>query len=353
MKNPQGARVGVIGASSLAGRELSKVLKERNFPVLISLAIEPASKEPEIPVLDVGSEFPESVGLESLNPHELDFIFVAAPLSAAEWDQFMGRCGADEGGRAAPAAPVVIALSEFPARAATARKPQSGQAAEARKRGETGAIFLQAPHAASVVLSTLLLRLAGRFPVESSVAHVFVPASSLGPPAIGELQEQILKLMSFQKIPQAVFGNQVAFNMLPRLGGRRGSALLPELELRIHREMGSMLGGRSGKPAVRVLQVPVFFSMAFSLYVETNLKPDPAMASKAIEGDGVELRRMSQPAATQVEAASSADILVEEVAADGSGRRGLWLWAAVDDLHLAAKRAVEIAEPFLKKELLH
>ncbi len=353
MNPSHGSRIGLVGAASLLGRELTKVLNERNFPVLSSVAIEPDKIEPEIPVLDVESEILESAALGDLKVEDLDFIFVAAPLTSEDWYVLAGRLRDTVNERAQAKGPVVISLCESPPEAARAVLSSLGQDQSAARPIETNTRFLHSPHAASAVLSTLLLRIAAQFTVVRTVAHVFAPASNLGPPAIEELQEQILKLMSFQKIPQAVFGSQVAFNILPRLDGRTTRTALPELEARIRQELSSLLAGRVPAPAVRVLQVPVFFSTAFSVYAEMDSKVDAALASKAIDSEGVQVRRLSQPAATPVEAVGSADILVDVMTEDGAGNSGLWLWAAVDDLHLAAKSAVEIAERYLKKEILH
>ncbi|HUY15816.1 MAG TPA: Asd/ArgC dimerization domain-containing protein [Terriglobia bacterium] len=352
--NPSyGSRVGLVGATSLQGRELTTVMKERNFPVLSSVAIEPDKKEPEIPVLDVESGALESTALQDLKGDELDFIFVAAPLTSADWDVLASGARGDASGRVETKGPVVISLVEILPEADSAIFSSHGPDQRTTPSTETKNRFIRSPHAVSVVLSTLLLRIAAQFPVVRSVANVFAPASNLGPQAVEELQEQILKLMSFKKIPEAVFGSQIAFNMLPRLAGRTARTAIPELEARIRRELSLSLAGRIPNPAVRVLQVPVFFCTAFSVYVEVGSKADAALASKALEGDGVQVHRLSQPAATQVEAAGSADILVDGVVEDASGNSGLWLWAAVDDLHLAAKSAVEMAEQFLKKAMLH
>ena len=353
MSPSYGSRVGMVGATSLQGRELISVMKERNFPVLNSVAIEPDKKEPDIPVLDVESGALESKLLQDVKGDDFDFIFVAAPLTSADWDMMASRVRGDAIGRGPEKGPVVISLAEIPPGADSAIFSSHRPDQRSTPSSESLNRFIRSPHPVTAVLSTLLLRIAKKYPVVRSVANVFAPASSLGPQAVEELQEQILKLMGFKKIPEEVFGSQIAFNMLPRLEGRTVQAVIPELEARIRRELSLALSGRIPNPAIRFLQVPVFYSTAFSVYVELDSKADAALVSKALEGDGVQIRRPSQPAATQVEAAGSSDILVDVVAEDASGDSGLWLWAAVDDLRLAAKSVIEIAEQFLKKEMLH
>jgi aspartate-semialdehyde dehydrogenase len=351
MSSSHGASVGMVGATSLEGRELTKILGERNFPVQTLVAIEPGKRALEIPVLDLESNSLQSVQIDEVKGDDFDFIFVASPLSSEDWTLLTAQLR-DGSGSAATPGPVIVSLAHPQAEAGNAIFCAPGRCIPTTRSGANESILLSCPHAASVALSTLLLRLAAHFKVQRAVANIFAPASNLGPAAIDELQEQTLKLLSFQKIPQAVFGSQMAFNLLPRIGGgARG--ILTELETDLRQELKLLLAGVVPVPAIRVVQVPVFYSTALSLYVGTDSKVEAARASKAIDGKGVQLRRLTQPAATPIESVGSADILVDVVLPDGSEDSGLWLWAAVDDLRLAAKSAVEVAEQFLKKAILH
>ncbi|HEY6292900.1 MAG TPA: hypothetical protein VI455_15225, partial [Terriglobia bacterium] len=47
---------------------------------------------------------------------------------------------------------------------------------------------------------------------------------------------------------------------------------------------------------------------------------------------------------SQVEATGVDDVLIDSIVADGNRVKGLWIWAAADNLRLAARNAVEIAE---------
>ena len=73
-------------------------------------------------------------------------------------------------------------------------------------------------HPAVIVISSLLLRLAARFPLKTAVAQVFSSASESGSRGVEELQRQTVNILSFQKIPDKIFGAQLAFNLLSRLG---------------------------------------------------------------------------------------------------------------------------------------
>jgi len=152
-----------------------------------------------------------------------------------------------------------------------------------------------------------------------------------------------VNLLSFQKIPRKVFGAQLAFNLLSRLCGTGGSDLLA-LESGLRRQLKDHLQGRVPLPAIRLLQVPVFHSLAVSLFVETGRRAAPEEVGEALQGERVQLRRPSQDSPTQVEVAGSDKILVDSVTADPDYPTGFWIWAVADNLRLAAVNAVEVAE---------
>jgi aspartate-semialdehyde dehydrogenase len=191
-----------------------------------------------------------------------------------------------------------------------------------------------------------LLRLASRVELSTAVAHVFSPVSHLGPRAIEELQKQTVNLLSFQKAPRAVFGAQLAFNLLPQLAGS-GSAALDALQTRLCGEIDRYLAGRAPTLALRLLQAPVFYSLAISLYVETAVAINPARAAEVLAGNGVRVRRPSDPVSSQVEVTGSDNILINSILPDASRPKGLWIWAVADNLRLGAQNAVEIAEKLI------
>jgi aspartate-semialdehyde dehydrogenase len=230
-------------------------------------------------------------------------------------------------------------LAEDPGRVLSVPFLESGKVAS---RPGQPRLFVS-PHPAAILISTLLLRLANRFKLERAVAQVFEPVSEIGPRAIEELQKQAINLLTFQKIPREVFGNQLAFNLLPRIG-RAGGTALNDIEKRLRQQLGEYLANRVPVPALRLFHVPVFYSLALSLYVETPQPESPDAIAKALEGNHVNIRGRSQPAPSQVEATGSRDILVDTITSDPEHPTGIWLWAVADNMRLAAVNAVEIAE---------
>jgi aspartate-semialdehyde dehydrogenase len=343
----QGYRVAVVGASSLLGKELLTVLEERSFPISRLVTFEADEEEPDLPIVDLRENYQAAVRAQDVAEAELDFAFVAAhPRFAASPPAFLRAPGGAAGGTPPPAPHcVVIDMAGSEELGEASRKPVRVPFLDRRfpPAGRAESWLYASAHPAVIVISSLLLHLAARFPLKSAVAQLFCPASEVGPRGIEELQKQTVNLLSFQKIPRKVFGAQLAFNLLPRLGrGERGS--LAGLEGHLRAELRQYLGQRVPLPALRVVQVPVFYSWALSLYVEAATAVGPEKAAAALQGERLRLQRLSQDAPSQIEVTGSSDILVDGVMPDAEHPAGIWVWAVADNLRLAAVNAVEIAE---------
>lgn len=341
----QGYRVAVVGASSLLGKELMAILEQGKFPVSRLLSFDADEEEPELPIIDLQAGSAATVEAGQIDAAELDFAFLAArlkdtPAFLNAWQQqgSAARCVVidligegpvtDSPGGAAAADMLSIPFLDR-------RYPVSGM-------HSAGARLYVSPHPAVIVISAMLLRLAARFPLKAAVAQILTSAAEFGSRGVEELQRQTVNILSFQKIPDEVFGAQLAFNLLSRLGSS-GKADLPALENRMQRQMRDYLGGRVPLPALRLLQVPVFYSVAVSLYVEAVEPVSVEAASAALSGERIKVRGTDLDAPTQVEATGSRDILVDRVSLDSGHPNGLWFWAVADSLHLAAANAVELA----------
>jgi aspartate-semialdehyde dehydrogenase len=342
MKPPgKGYRVAVVGSSSLLGKELLNVLEERSFPVSRLVTFEADEEEAGLPIVDLSESQERIVGGEELTPADFDFTFVAAPPRSLEEGSALLRTSekprsflidlsgtldvmAGEPPSCVPRIPALERILGEPAPAPDFR------------------VFIS-PHPAAIVLCRLLLSLAARCTLKSAVAQIFSSVSELGPRAIEELQKQTVSLLSFQKLPQTVFGAQLGFNLLARPEGAKESALA-DLDCEIRRQLRAYLQDRTPQPALRTCLVPVFYSLAVSLYVETTEPVSPTTLHSALTGGGICVRRPADAAPSQVEAAGSSEIQVDTVSPDPDHATGAWIWAVVDNIRLAAVNAVEIAE---------
>jgi aspartate-semialdehyde dehydrogenase len=346
----QGYRIAVVGASSLLGKELLNVLDEHHFPFSRLVTFSDDEDELELPILDLREGPKASVLDEQVTASELDFAFIAA--RSRQMPPFLDP--AQTSGLGQPPCFIIDLSSAAPGEEAT--EPESSLPRKVvsvpfldrcfpvgkKEEGGENRVYVSACPI-TIVISSLLLRLAARFPLKGAVANIFTPVSEMGSHGIEELQRQTVNLLSFQKIPRKVFGAQLAFNLLARPGGTGGSELRA-LENRLRKQLKEYLQERVPLPALRLFQVPVFYSLAVSLFIEMGQPVAGEKAGEALQGERVQMRRRSQDSPTQVEVAGSDNILVDSVTADPDRPTGLWIWAVADNLRLAAVNAVEIAE---------
>jgi aspartate-semialdehyde dehydrogenase len=172
-------------------------------------------------------------------------------------------------------------------------------------------------------------------------ATVFEPASERGQKGMDELHEQTVNLLSFQELPKNVFDIQIAFNMVMHYGPRSDFALeaVSERILKHYRQIAPS----AAKPSLFVVQAPIFHGHAFAIYLETEKPVAIEDFSKMLAGDHVVVTQGPDDAPTNVNAAGQGDILVS-LARDSSSVNGVWLWAASDNLRIAALTAAECAE---------
>jgi aspartate-semialdehyde dehydrogenase len=160
------------------------------------------------------------------------------------------------------------------------------------------------------------------------------------------LHQQTVNLLSFQPLPKDLFDEQVAFNMLARYGPK-SQLSLESLETRVRRHYQKIAGADAPQPALMVLQPPVFHGHALAIFLEMAQVVDRELLSQALAGDHVTLAGAeddSQP--NNVNTAGQANILVS-LKSDAARPNGIWLWAAADNLRIAAMTAVECAESMI------
>jgi aspartate-semialdehyde dehydrogenase len=339
---PKGFRVVVLGASTLLGKELLNVLEERGFPIARLITFEDeVDEDSPLPIVDLQESSHVAVSDADLQQTDVDIVFVAGPPPATA-PEFLSHASL-----ASSTLFRIVDLTgtfqDSPGRVLTVPALERSGAPVVMTSTGPESNTLVALHPAAIMISTLLLRLTANFPVTGAVANVFNPASEIGPKAIEELQKQTVNLLSFQKLPVTVFGAQLAFNMLARPGMSAGKAVT-QAERSLRQQLREYLGERVPLPVVRVLQVPVFYSLAISMYMETAQPVEPGELTRALQGERVHVGRSSEPAPSPLTAAGSDEILVDVPQADPDHRAGAWIWASADSLRLAAINAAEIAE---------
>ena len=201
-------------------------------------------------------------------------------------------------------------------------------------------------HPAALALALLLGRLQQAAPVRTAAVTMLTPASEFGQSAMDELHQQTVNLLSFQALPRAVYDAQVAYNLLSGMG-ENARASLPELEARIRRDYAALGHGRLPVLALQALAAPVFHGHTFSIAIELDQPVDLATVEEALGGEHVDVVLEDTDSPSNLAATGQSDILVRmrpvlEGRNPAQSKR-FWLWAASDNLRLAAQNGVECA----------
>ena len=325
-------RVAIVGAGSLKGKEVAEVLSDRNFP---SLDVKLLDDDESLGQLEsVGEEvtFIQTVRAEQFE--NVDFTFFASDP----------ECTRKNWKTARKAGSVIVdlsfALEDEPG--ALVRSPwierQLGQMQTPELQPGPSVVA----HPASVVLALLMLRAQKGGSVKRAAATILEPASEHGQKGMDELHEQTVNLLSFQQLPKKVFDTQVAFNMVARYG-EQAMPPLASVEARVLKHYRLIAGRTVPVPSVFLVQAPIFHGQAFAIHLELDSQVDLSEMAELLAGEHVNVTHLAEDAPSNVNAAGQADILLSMVP-DASNPNGVWLWAASDNLRVAAATAVECAE---------
>ena len=324
-------RLAIVGAGTLKGKEVAEVLSDRNFPSLDIKLLDDDESLGQLEAVRDEVTFIQNVRSEQFE--NMDFTFFASDPECTKknWKTV----------RKAGSAIVDLSYALEDEPDAVVRSPWVEL-----QLGRTLALELQpgpsvVAHPAAVALASLLLRdqIAGARQV---TAVVFEPASEHGQKGMDELHEQTVNLLSFQQLPKKVFDAQVAFNLLCRYGAQSAPPLAA-VEQRILKHYRRIAGENAIVPSLLLVQAPIFHGHAFALHVELERQADVAELSQALAGEHVNLAQLADEAPSNVNAAGQSDILLS-LLPDNNRPNAVWLWAAADNLRIAASTAVECAE---------
>ncbi len=220
---------------------------------------------------------------------------------------------------------------------------------ESEAAGE-GAVHVIA-HPAAIALALFFRRLQVRDPIRRSLVQIFAPASEYGVEGMEELQRQVAALLSFQKLPKAVFDAQLGFNLLAR-HGEEAAAPLERTELRIERHLATLLGlpgagAGAPMPSLRLIQAPVFHGYSFSAWVQFHDDPGLEALESGLACEWIEVRGTGFDPPNNAGHAGRDGIAVGAIAEDRNQSGAWWFWLVADNLRLPAANAVAVARQLL------
>ncbi len=329
-------RLAIVGAGSLKGKELKEVLEQRSFPAVDIKLLDDDELLGQLESVGEEATFIQSVQPEQFE--NVDFAFFASEEGFTRKHWTVAR---NAGCSIVDLSYALENEASIPVRSPWVEQElRQGAGASVEDLEATSAVTA---HPASVVLALLLLRARLAGAVRGAAVTAFEPASERGKRGLDELHEQTVNLLSFHDLPRAVFDSQVAFNLISCYGAASQPALR-EVEDRIRRHFELITGGAVPVPSLMLAQAPIFHAHIFSLYIELEKPVGDGEFAEALSGRHVTIA----PAGAAEEAPSNLSAAGQEqvqvaVRRDARNPSGMWLWAAADNLRIAALNAVECA----------
>lgn len=333
-------RVAVLGATGTVGREILKILAEREFPVTSVYAL--ASDK----TIKRQVSFGEEKVLDVIPAHTFDFskvdIVFASP--GTEASKIYGPRAAQAGALYIDNSSAFRMQGDVPLIVPEVN-PQALSLLKDKR-------IIASPNCVALPLTVALKPLHDIAPIKRIVASTYQSVSGAGKAAMSELMNQTKSTFMSDKLKKEVFPKQIAFNIFPHIGNFDADGYLTE-ENKIAEETKKILSAGI-QIAVTSVRVPTFIGHALSVNVEFMGDISVAQARKALKTfPGVQLYDdvEEEKYITPIECAGHDDVFVSRVRKDPSCPHGLILWIVADNLRKgAALNTVQIAELWVKNQ---
>ncbi len=327
-------RIGILGAASPLGKELKEALSESSLAGSHFALLD--AQEAQGRLEQIGDEATVVQAATEDSFDGLDFVFFAgtAELTRRWWKTALQA--------SATVIDLTATLDEEPG--VLVRSPW----VEATQKSPDLLTQAVVPaNAAALTLALLFEGLEQRAEVRFASAMVLQPVSEYGAEALEELHQQTVSLLSFQSIPQAVFDTQAAYNLVANYG-ESAKVNLADSEARIQRHFAALQDGRSVPLRLQVIHAPVFHGLCCAICIELAAPIPLALLEDAMSGEHLDLVMEATDSPSNLSAIGEDDVLVwikpEPAVSRLTGETSrFWLWAASDNLRLAARNAVDCA----------
>lgn len=142
------------------------------------------------------------------------------------------------------------------------------------------------------------------------------------------------------------FSRQIAFNVIPQIGGFEMDGYTSE-EMKVVHESHKIFGDDSIKISATCVRVPVFTSHSEAIYFTTRKKATIRELEEALKNsEGVEYQ--PDNLCLPVDAEGRDEVFISRLRSDPNQENSFWLWCVADNLRKgAALNAIQIAEELI------
>ena len=330
-------KVAILGATGAVGREMMKILAERDFPI------------EELHVL--ASE--RSVGKQLPFKGEELTVELACNEAFEGMDIVLGAAGNPIARQFAPA--IVAAGAVFVDNSSAFRMdpnvplivPEINPEDAKKHQG-----IISNPNCSTIITVTAVNALNKLSPIRSMIASTYQAVSGAGAGGPVELMEEVEALREGKAVEPKVFSHQIAYNLIPQIGSETYEGYTTE-EMKMQNEGRKIMHLPELTVSCTCVRVPVVRSHSISVTLRFD-KPVSVQEAREMIADAPGCRlvddlpngRYPMPLET-----SDQDIVfVGRIRPDLTDPNGLCLWCCGDQIRKgAATNAVQIAELLIEK----
>lgn len=328
-------KVGILGATGAVGREMMKILAERQFPIS-ELRLFASSRS--------AGKVVEWNGRPVMiqEPSEENFRGLDIVLGAAESD--IARLYAPE---------VVRAGAVFVDNSSAYRMDDDVPLVIPEVNPEDVKLhhgIIASANCSTIITVTAVNALNAISPIRSMVASTYQAVSGAGAGGPVELAEEVEALRTGKPVQPKVFSHQIAYNLIPQIGGEQYEGYTSE-EMKMQNEGRKIMHLPDLQVSCTCVRVPVVRSHSVSLVVRTREKISVQRARELIAAapgcrlvDDLSSRRYPMP----LDTSDQDTVFVGRIREDLICDNGLNIWCCGDQVRKgAATNAVQIAQLLL------
>ena len=330
--------VAVLGATGAVGQEMMKILSERNFPVgkLIPLASARSAgktlkfRGEDVTIQEARDEAFEGVDIV-LGAAENDIAQKFAPAIVKAGAVFVDNSSAF---RLDPNVPLIV--------------PEINPEDVKNHHG-----IISNPNCSTIITVTAVNALNAISPIRTMTASTYQAVSGAGAGGPIELMNEVQALGHGKTYEPKVFSHQIAFNLIPQIGGEQFEGYTSE-EMKMQNEGRKIMHLPELKVSCTCVRVPVVRSHSISVSLHFDKPISVEQAREAIAKapgcklvDDLAKKQYPMPLDT-----SDQDIVfVGRIRPDLTDDNGLCLWCCGDQVRKgAATNAIQIAELLIEKD---
>lgn len=332
--------VAILGATGAVGKEMLKILGERNFP-LGELKLLASKRSAGEKVEFLGNTYI----IEEATKNSFENIQIV--LCAAENDISL------ELSPAAVKAGAVVIDNSSAFRLDDAVPLVVPEVNSEDVKNHNG--IIANPNCSTIIGLTAINELNKYSKIDRMIVSTYQAVSGAGVNGIKELDQQVKSISNNETVNVNTFQYQIAYNLIPQIGGFEENGYSQE-EMKLQNEGRKILHNENLKVNCTCVRVPVYRSHSESITIETEKEITVEKAKELLKNaagvklvDDLDNKQYPMPLDT-----TNQDLIyVGRIRKDISKENSLVLWCCGDQVRKgAATNAVQIAEVLVKENLV-